>query len=174
MKKNVKKDGASIPIFEINIIADLVFSPEDLLRERDVKISRRRQYPGNLSSRPGRGSLPSIERFGGETRPALGLLPHDLYVLETPDEKIGVVGCAVGAFFRRTGGEELFASGCRLLITSLPPARSNRRAILHISCSSIAPYATRVRLSLSAAEPLRHYPEDALAVGQSVLNALPR
>ncbi len=41
----------------------------------------------------------------------------DLYVFEADGLTLGVVGCAVGASFAVLVAEELFASGCRLLIS---------------------------------------------------------
>jgi uridine phosphorylase len=47
----------------------------------------------------------------------LGLLPHGLYAFRHEGCEYGIVGCAVGAAFAVLIAEELFASGCRLLIS---------------------------------------------------------
>ena len=51
------------------------------------------------------------------TSSRLGLLPHRLYVFRHEGHEYGIVGCAVGAAFAVLIAEELFASGCRFLVS---------------------------------------------------------
>jgi hypothetical protein len=60
----------------------------------------------------------------------------ELYVFRRDGHEYGIVGCAVGAAFAVLIAEELFASCCRLLVRSHPPAKSLRcklRLILSLS-----------------------------------------
>jgi uridine phosphorylase len=47
----------------------------------------------------------------------VGLLPHQLWRFSAEGIEPGLVGCAVGAPFAVLVAEELFASGCRLLVS---------------------------------------------------------
>jgi purine-nucleoside phosphorylase len=111
-------DGA--PILQAkDYAAPSVFQPENLLREA------RRQK--DLAP----GSLPAVcllDPDGDLVRALRGsgratLSPHwacyhtELWLFACGAEQVGVVGCAVGASFAVLVAEQLFASGCRLLIS---------------------------------------------------------
>lgn len=96
-----------------------VFSPENLLREA------RRQKGLPLGSVPEICLLDpdgDIVRFLVSTNqakkdPAWACYHTDLYIFEYDGLRFGVIGCAVGASFAVLVAEELFASGCQLLVS---------------------------------------------------------
>ena len=96
-----------------------VFSPENLLRE-----ARRQKEIGH-------GSVPDICLLDPDgdivrtLRAAGRAQPHadwpgyhtTLYAFELEGRSVGIVGCAVGASFAVLVAEQLFAAGCKLLIS---------------------------------------------------------
>jgi uridine phosphorylase len=96
-----------------------VFEPENLLRE-----ARRQKGspPGNIPEicvlDPDGDILRSLMRAGRASRSPLWACYHtDLYEFEQGGIAFGIIGCAVGASFAVLLAEELFASGCRFLIS---------------------------------------------------------
>lgn len=95
------------------------FTPESLLREA------RRQKGGASAAVPAVCLLDPdgdvVRRLLAEGRARLhtGWVCYhtELYVFEHSGMEFGMVGCAVGAAFAVLVAEELFASGCRLLIS---------------------------------------------------------
>ncbi len=65
------------------------------------------------------GDLLRALRDAGRTRPSPGWACYHTALDETEDqgETLGIVGCAVGAAFAVLVAEQLFASGCRLLVS---------------------------------------------------------
>jgi uridine phosphorylase len=64
------------------------------------------------------GDLSRFLRESGAPRNPYWACYHtDLYDLDVDGEHVGVLGCAVGASFAVLVAEELFASGCRLLVS---------------------------------------------------------
>jgi uridine phosphorylase len=97
--------------------ASSAFTPENLLRQGLWKNSSEHRRPRNLHSRSD-GDVTQLTCH--QTRqPArgLGLLPHGAYAFRNDEHDYGIVGSAVGAAFAVLIAEELFASGCRLLIS---------------------------------------------------------
>ena len=99
--------------------APSVFRPENLLREaRRQKGLAVGDVPGICALDPD-GDLVRQLRLDGRAR----LSPHwacyhtELYVVEHAGERFGIVGCAVGAPFAVLVAEQLFASGCQLLVS---------------------------------------------------------
>lgn len=96
-----------------------VFSPGNLLRE-----ARRQKNIGH-SSVPDvclldpDGDIVRMLRSSGRAQPHDGWPGYHttLYEFELGDRSVGVVGCAVGASFAVLVAEQLFAAGCRLLIS---------------------------------------------------------
>jgi uridine phosphorylase len=96
-----------------------VFTPENLLRE-----ARRQRERGH-------GNVPSVcvldpdgdivrrLRLEGRARqdPAWACYHTDLYRFADAGMEFGIIGCAVGASFAVLVAEQLFASGCRFLIS---------------------------------------------------------
>ncbi len=95
-----------------------VFSPVNLLREA----RRQRAIPS--------GSVPELcvldpdgdlfrhlRNTGARRNPFWACYHTELYELVLDGEAIGVLGCAVGSSFAVLVAEELFASGCRFLVS---------------------------------------------------------
>lgn len=99
--------------------APSVFLPENMLREA------RRQKGLSLSPVPDicvldpDGDLVAAMRAGGRARRGLGWACYHTTLDEIAhgDEVFGIVGSAVGASFAVLVAEQLFASGCKLLIS---------------------------------------------------------
>ena len=111
-------DGAPI-LRAKDYAAPSVFQPENLLREaRRQKDLAPGRIPAVCLLDPD-GDLVRALRGSGRT----SLSPHwacyhtELWLFECGAEQVGVVGCAVGASFAVLVAEQLFASGCRLLIS---------------------------------------------------------
>lgn len=96
-----------------------VFTPESLLREA------KRQKGGadigvpNVCILDPDGDIVRDLKASGRTRSHPGWVCYhtELHVFEEQGVTFGIVGCAVGASFAVLVAEELFVSGCRLLIS---------------------------------------------------------
>jgi uridine phosphorylase len=98
--------------------APSTFTPENLLREaRRQKLLTGSPVPQVCVLDPDGDMVRQLARDGRAQRdPAWACYHTDLY--RVPGEiELGIVGCAVGAPFAVLIAEELFASGCRLLIS---------------------------------------------------------
>ncbi len=95
-----------------------VFSPEGLLREaRRQKAVPAGPVPEICLLDPD-GDLWRQLRAGGARRnPHWACYHTEMFELANSTATIGVVGCAVGASFAVLVAEEMFASGCRLLVS---------------------------------------------------------
>ena len=96
-----------------------VFRPENLLREaRRQRGVPERDVPAVCALDPD-GDLVRALRGTGRARPAPGWACYhtDLHVTRSAGIEIGIVGLAVGAPFAVLVAEQLFASGCRLLLS---------------------------------------------------------
>lgn len=99
--------------------APSAFTPESLLREA------RRQKGADAVAVPKvclldpDGDIVRQLRADGRARRHEGWVCYhtDMYVFDLDGHQIGVVGCAVGASFAVLVAEEMFASGCKLLIS---------------------------------------------------------
>jgi uridine phosphorylase len=99
--------------------ASSAFTPENLLREA------RRQKGVCVETLPEMcildpdGDIVRHLRRSGEARSHSGWACYhtDLYVFRREGRECGIVGCAVGGAFAVLIAEELFASGCRLLVS---------------------------------------------------------
>jgi uridine phosphorylase len=96
-----------------------VFEPQALLREA------RRQKGLLLAEAPAvcvldpDGDMVRHLRRTGAARPSRSWACYhtELFEFDLDDRAVGIVGCAVGASFAVLVAEQLFASGCRLLIS---------------------------------------------------------
>jgi len=104
--------------------APSAFTPENLLREaRRQKNLAVGSIPEICVLDPDGDIVRHLLATGHAHRHPLWASYHtDLYVFDEDDGQYGVIGCAVGAAFAVLVAEELFASGCQLLL-SLTSAR---------------------------------------------------
>ena len=111
---------ALIPLLQAkDYAAPSVFQPENLLREaRRQKSLPLENVPDICVLDPDGDILRQLRADGRAKRlPAWACYHTDLFTFELGRERFGRVGCAVGASFAVLIAEQLFASGCRLLIS---------------------------------------------------------
>lgn len=99
--------------------APSVFTPESLLRE-----ARRQKGAGAVSAPrlcllDPDGDIVRAMRAEGRARRHEGWVCYhsEMWVFELGGREVGLVGCAVGAAFAVLVAEEMFASGCELLVS---------------------------------------------------------
>jgi uridine phosphorylase len=99
--------------------APSVFAPAALIREaRRQKGLATADVPAVCILDPDGDMLRQLQRTGQAKRfDAWPCYHTDLHTFELAGETVGMVGCAVGAPFAVLIAEELFACGCRLLIS---------------------------------------------------------
>lgn len=112
---------------------------------------------------------------GARRNPHWACYHTELYDLEIPDETVGVVGCAVGASFAVLVAEELFASGCRFLMSVTSAGQ--------IVPAGEPPYFVLIDRALRDEGTSYHYlppapyariPQDMLSMAQCVLTCATR
>jgi len=136
--------------------APSVFLPENLLREA----RRQKRLPAgavpDICVLDPDGDLVRQLRADGRARrsPAWACYHTDLYGFEHDNESYGIVGCAVGAPFAVLVAEELFASGCRLLISITSAGQ--------IQASGPTPYFILIDRALRDEGTSHHYLAPAL------------
>lgn len=95
-----------------------VFRVEGLLREaRRQKDLPPGEVPAICLLDPDGDLFRSLKADGARINPHWACYHSEMMELVTPAETVGVVGCAVGASYAVLVAEQLFASGCRLLIS---------------------------------------------------------
>src|SRR5712692_5337371 len=96
-----------------------IFTAENLLREaRRQKALGQAKIPRICVLDPDGDIVRWLVGTGRAERDAQWACYHtDLYTFTHEDMRLGIVGCAVGASFAVLVAEELFASGCELLIS---------------------------------------------------------
>lgn len=102
-----------------NYAAPSAFTPESLLREaRRQKAATNELVPDICILDPD-GDIVRYLSAQGRARKHEGWVCYhtDLHVFDDTGITFGIVGCAVGSSFAVLVAEELFASGCRLLIS---------------------------------------------------------
>jgi uridine phosphorylase len=99
--------------------APSAFTPENLLREaRRQKAVPAGKVPDVCILDPDGDIVRHLKATGGAERSAVWACYHtDLFVFRHEGQDYGIVGCAVGAAFAVLIAEELFASGCELLLS---------------------------------------------------------
>jgi uridine phosphorylase len=110
--------------------APSVFQPENLLREaRRLKNLPRVEVPEICVLDPDGDILLTLSK-AGRTRRSVGWACYhtDLYEFEHAGERFGIIGCAVGASFAVLVAEQLFVSGCRLLVSMTSAGQIVQRA----------------------------------------------
>jgi uridine phosphorylase len=105
--------------------AQAAFTPENLLREaRRQKRLVESPVPHVCVLDPDGDVVRRLKAAGRARRdPAWACYHTDLYRLTEGDLVLGLIGCAVGAPFAVLVAEQLFASGCRLLISMTSAGR---------------------------------------------------
>ncbi len=95
------------------------FAPENLLREaRRQKGLPAGEIPAVCVLDPDGDIVRYLRRTGrGQPDPAWACYHTDLHRVRWENHDLGIVGCAVGASFAVLVAEQLFASGCRFLIS---------------------------------------------------------
>lgn len=111
--------GIALPPLEKDYAAPSVFQPEGLLREaRRQKGIADGSVPAICVLDPDGDLVRALRESGRAERCGVWACYHtDLYRFEQGGTSFGVVGCAVGAPFAVLVAEQLFASGCQLLIS---------------------------------------------------------
>ena len=99
--------------------ASSLFTPENLLREaRRQKNLRFKAVPGTCVLDPDGDIVRHLVASGrAQSDPAWPCYHTELHVFRHAGQRFGIVGYAVGAPFAVLVAEELFASGCELLIS---------------------------------------------------------
>lgn len=96
-----------------------VFQPDGLLREaRRQRGLADGDVPAICLLDPDGDLVRHLQRQGRARRSEVWACYHtDLWVTDLAHDSVGIVGCAVGAPFAVLVAEQLFASGCRLLVS---------------------------------------------------------
>jgi uridine phosphorylase len=96
-----------------------VFEPANLLREaRRQKNLPQADVPEICLLDPDGDIVRALRRSGrAEASPGWACYHTELFEFEHAAMRVGIIGCAVGAAFAVLIAEELFASGCRFLIS---------------------------------------------------------
>lgn len=99
--------------------APSVFRPENLLREARRQRGVADEPVPTVCALDPDGDIVRVLRAAGRSRPASGWACYHtaMDVVEHEGMSIGIVGLAVGAPFAVLVAEQLFASGCRLLLS---------------------------------------------------------
>jgi uridine phosphorylase len=99
--------------------APSVFEPENLLREaRRQKNLAYTAVPEICILDPDGDIVRALAKAGRAWRsPSWACYHTNLYEFEHAGERFGIIGCAVGASFAVLIAEQLFASGCRFLVS---------------------------------------------------------
>jgi Phosphorylase superfamily len=123
------------------------FTPENLLRgARHQKGLDLANVPGVCILDPDGDIVRELQRAGRARRdPSWACYHTDLYVVQDGDSEYGLIGGAVGASFAVLVAEELFASGCRYLLSITSAGQIAPCDHRHISSSSTGPSGTRER-----------------------------
>src|SRR3954449_12721713 len=113
-------DGGCAPILrEKSFDSSSEFTPESLLREaRRQKALEEAPVPAICVLDPDGDIVRQLRATGRASRdPAWGCYHNDLYRFEHGGREYGIIGCAVGASYAVLVAEQMFASGCRLLVS---------------------------------------------------------
>lgn len=114
------RKGHIVPLLENKSPqAASVFSPDALLREaRRQKALAPRDVPAVCVLDPDGDILRHLRNAGRATHfDAWPCYHTDLYTFRLGEQTVGIVGCVVGAPFATLIAEELFACGCRFLLS---------------------------------------------------------
>lgn len=142
-----------------------VFTPEGLIREaRRQKGIPNGSVPEVCLLDPDGDFVRHLKQEGVERNPLWACYHTDLYDFKIGNEKVGVIGCAVGASFAVLVAEQIFASGCRLLVSVTSAGQ--------IQSSSEPPYFVLIDRALRDEGTSYHYlpPSRYVHIGAEALN----
>ncbi len=127
------------------------FTPDNLLREaRRQKQLQAAPVPEVCILDPDGDIVRQLRATGRAVRAADWACYHtDLYVFEHEGQAYGIIGCAVGASFAVLIAEELFASGCRLLLSVTSAGQ--------VVASQVPPYFVVIERALRDEGTSYHY-----------------
>jgi uridine phosphorylase len=114
------REGQTPPILsEKHHDAPSAFTPESLLREARRQKGAEAVAVPNVCLLDPDGDIMRHLRAEGRARRHEGWVCYhtDMWLFDLDGREVGVVGCAVGASFAVLVAEEMFASGCELLIS---------------------------------------------------------
>ncbi|HEX2939917.1 MAG TPA: hypothetical protein VHO91_02645, partial [Rhodopila sp.] len=99
--------------------APAVFLPENLLREARRQRGLPHQPVPEVCILDPDGDIVRALRADGRGRPFAGWACYhtEMLTFDLAGQTVGIVGCAVGASFAVLVAEQMFASGCRLLVS---------------------------------------------------------
>lgn len=99
--------------------APSVFQPEGLLREARRQRGTTRDSIPELCLLDPDGDIVRLLLDRGDARKVgnWSCYHSDMYAFDSGDRQVGIVGCAVGSPYAVLVGEQMFASGCRLLVS---------------------------------------------------------
>lgn len=144
------------------------FAPENLLREaRRQKNIPAGKIPQICILDPDGDMVRHLVAMGQATRhPCWACYHTDLYRFEYEGLEFGIIGCAVGASFAVLVAEEMFASGCRLLISMTSSGQ--------ITPKGEPPYFVLIERALRDEGTSYHYlpPSDYAAINPAWLDLL--
>jgi len=145
-----------------------VFQPENLLREarRQRRLSSGK-VPDICLLDPDGDILQALGKAGRTRRSMDWACYHtDLLEFEHGNEGFGIIGCAVGASFAVLVAEQLFASGCRFLVSMTSAGQIVERAAL--------PYFVLIDRALRDEGTSYHYlpPAEFVAADESLVEAV--
>ena len=105
---------------------DSLFLPENLLREaRRQKDLKECSVPGICVLDPDGDILRYMKKNSAHVNPCWACYHSELHNARYKDLEFGIIGCAVGASFAVLLAEQLFVSGCELLISITSAGKLN-------------------------------------------------
>ncbi len=118
MDNDDREDGAA-PILDHKAAAASVFTPDALLREaRRQKSLPVKDVPAVCILDPDGDIVRALRKSGKATRfDAWPCYHTELFTFSLAGQTVGIIGCVVGAPFAVLIAEELFACGCRFLLS---------------------------------------------------------
>ena len=109
-------------------LEDSVFLPENLLREaRRQKNLHDCKVPKICVLDPDGDVVRYLRKNGAEINQCWACYHSELYSANYKDLQFGIIGCAVGASYAVLLAEQLFVSGCELLISITSAGKINER-----------------------------------------------
>lgn len=147
-----------------------IFTPENLLREaRRQKTIAPGHVPDVCVLDPDGDFWRALKSANARRNPFWACYHTDLFDCDLPGGTVGVLGCAVGAPFAVLVAEELFASGCRFLVSITSAGQL-------VPAASSPPYFVLIERALRDEGTSYHYlpPSDYIAIREDALSVARR